>query len=65
MYFDTEMRASAGTVRHNLSYLFGVIKAPCDTQIRKILDPVEPSSLRPDFRALHSGVQRKRLSIDV
>ncbi len=56
--FDSEMRADAGTVRHNLSTLFGVSKAPCDTQMREILDPVDPALLRPAFRALHSTLQR-------
>ena len=58
LHFDTDMRADAGTVRHNLKTLFGVAQAPCDTQMRKILDPVDPSRLRPAFRALHSSLQR-------
>lgn len=58
LHFDTDMRADEGTVRHNLKTLFGVSQAPCDTQMRKILDPVDPSSLRPAFRALHSSLQR-------
>ena len=58
LHFDTDMRADAGTVRHNLKTLFGVTQAPCDTQMRKILDPVDPSKLRPAFRALHSSLQR-------
>ena len=58
LHFDTDMRADAGTVRHNLKTLFGVTQAPCDTQMREILDPVDPSRLRPAFRALHSSLQR-------
>lgn len=58
LQFDGDMRADAGTVRHNLRTLFGVNQAPCDTQMRDILDPVEPSALRPAFRALHSAFQR-------
>ncbi len=58
LQFDTEMRADAGTVRHNLSTLFGVTQAPCDSQMREILDPVDPAKLRPAFRALHSALQR-------
>jgi len=40
LHFDTDMRADAGTIRHNLKTLFGVSQAPCDTQMREILDPV-------------------------
>ena len=58
LHFDTDMRGYAGTVKHNLKTLFGVSQAPCDTQMREILDPVDPSSLRPAFRALHSSLQR-------
>ncbi len=58
LHFDSDMRADAGTVRHNLKTLFGVAQAPCDTQIREILDPVDPALLRPAFRALHSTLQR-------
>ena len=32
--------------------------APSDTQMRSILDPIEPGSSRPAFRALHSALQR-------
>ncbi len=52
------MRADAGTVPHNLRTLFGSSQAPCDTQMRDILDPVEPSELRPAFRTLHGAFQR-------
>lgn len=58
LQFDTEMRADAGTVRRNLRTLFGVTQAPGDSQMRDILDPVDPASLRPAFRALHSALQR-------
>ena len=58
LQFDTEMRADAGTVRHNLKTLFGVAQAPSDSHMRDILDPVDPSALRPAFRALHSALQR-------
>lgn len=58
LHFDTEMRGDEGTVRHNLGTLFGVTQAPSDTQMREILDPVDPSWLRPAFRALHSSLQR-------
>lgn len=38
--------------------LYGVSQAPRDLQMRSILDPAEPSVLRPAFfRALHSALQ--------
>jgi len=43
---------------HNLRTLYGVEQAPCDTQMREILDEVEPSSLRPAFKAVFSSLQR-------
>ena len=58
LQFDTAMRGDAGTARHNLRTLFGVTQAPCDSQMRDILDPVDPSTLRPAFRSLHSALQR-------
>ncbi len=57
LQFDKGVRED-DPVRHNLRTLFGVSKAPCDTQMRSLLDPIEPSLLRPAFRALHSAVQR-------
>jgi hypothetical protein len=44
---------SEPTIRHNLSKLYGVERAPCDTQIRAILDPVDPRRLDKCFLALH------------
>lgn len=38
LHFDTEMRGDEGSVRHNLSTLFGVTQTPSDTQMRKILN---------------------------
>lgn len=55
--FDEAYGAEA-TVRHNLKTLYGVEHAPCDTQLREILDPVDPAQLRPAFRAVHRELQR-------
>lgn len=49
-----------GVIRHNLKTLYGVERAPCDTQLRTILDPVDPAHLRPAFRAVHRQVQRHK-----
>jgi hypothetical protein len=45
--FDEERQEAS--VRHNLSSLYGVERAPCDTQLREILDPVDPRQLRPAY----------------
>lgn len=47
-------------LRHNLKTLYGVERAPCDTQLRTILDPVDPARLRPAFRAVHRALQRHK-----
>lgn len=49
-----------GVIRHNLKRLYGVERAPCDTQLRTILDAVDPAHLRPAFRALHRQLQRHK-----
>lgn len=45
-------------IQHNLGTLFGVNEVPSDSQLRTILDPVNPAQLRPAFRAVHSKLQR-------
>ncbi|MDX1487960.1 MAG: hypothetical protein R3268_07160 [Acidiferrobacterales bacterium] len=47
-------------IRHNLRTLYGVERAPCDTQLRTILDPVAPELLRGAFVAVHRRLQRQR-----
>jgi len=47
-------------IRGHLKRLYGVEHAPCDTQLRTRLDPVEPESLRGAFRAVHRQVQRHK-----
>jgi hypothetical protein len=47
-----------GVIRHNLKTLYGVERAPCDTQLRTILDAVDPHPLRSAFRAVHRHLQR-------
>ena len=43
--------------RHNLQTLYGIKQAPCDTQLRSILDGVNPHDLRPAYRAVHQELQ--------
>jgi hypothetical protein len=42
----------------NLHSVYGIADIPCDSQMRDILDAVEPSSLRPAFCSVFRQVQR-------
>src|SRR5262245_14633359 len=42
----------------NLQRVYGIGRVPCDTSMREILDPVEPESLRPAFKAVFRQLQR-------
>jgi Transposase DDE domain len=42
----------------NLQRLYGIEQVPCDTRMREILDPVDPESLRPLFKAVFGALQR-------
>ena len=54
--FDEERQEAS--VRHNLSRLYGVERALCDTQLREILDPVDPRQLQPAYKALFAQLPR-------
>ena len=45
------------TTRHNLKTLYGIDQAPCDTQMREILDPVDPMHIKPAFKKIISKIQ--------
>ncbi|MEZ5478632.1 MAG: hypothetical protein R3E95_14480 [Thiolinea sp.] len=45
--------------QHNLRQLYGIQQAPCDTQMRSILDQVEPYALRPAFVLVHQELQKQ------
>lgn len=45
---------------NNLKNLYGVKNIPCDTQMRKRLDELEPSMLRPTFKKLFAALQRQK-----
>jgi hypothetical protein len=47
-------------IRANLTNLYGVERAPSDSQMREILDPVAPEALRPAFRQIHRELQRQK-----
>ena len=44
-------------VKANLSSLFGIQRAPCDTQMRERLDELSPSALRPAFVNIHKKLK--------
>ena len=47
-------------VRANLRNLYGVIQAPCDTQLRTVLDEVSPDELRLPFISIHQRLQSQK-----
>src|SRR5947209_7503120 len=48
-------------VDHNLRSVFGLKAVPSDTQMREILDAVDPHRLRPAFRDVFRAVQRGKV----
>ena len=42
----------------NFRSIYGIQHVPCDTQMRTILDPVEPETLYPLFTEIFNRVQR-------
>ena len=42
----------------NLHTIYGIERAPCDTYMREILDPVFPERLRPLFQSVLRQLQR-------
>jgi hypothetical protein len=42
----------------NLHTIYGIARVPCDTHMRKILDPVSPKVLRPVFTSVFRQLQR-------
>jgi hypothetical protein len=42
----------------NLKTIYGIARAPCDSSMREILDPVSPASLRPSFTGVFRQLQR-------
>jgi hypothetical protein len=57
LQFDQQRKGSHR--RHNLTSLYGVANAPCDSQMRTVLDGVDPLQLRPVFRVIHQELQRQ------
>jgi hypothetical protein len=48
-------------VDHNLRSVFGLQAIPSDTQLRTILDDIDPTSLRPVFRDVFRQLQRGKV----
>jgi hypothetical protein len=42
----------------NLQRIYGIGQVACDTQLRTVLDPVDPELLRPNFRSVIAQLQR-------
>jgi hypothetical protein len=42
----------------NLRSIYGIEHVPCDSQLRTILDPIDPQSLRPCFTDVFRALQR-------
>ena len=55
--FDDERRNNA----FNLTALFGLQDIPCDTQMRTILDDVDPGHFRPAFTSVFRQLQRGKV----
>ena len=49
------------SIKANLKNLYGIKKAPCDTQMRQVLDPVSPNELRSAFTSIHRQLQRQKV----
>jgi len=63
LQFD-EMSHGNQTVMGNLRRLYHLSSVASDSQMRQILDPVEPCELRRAFRAVHSSAQRGKVLED-
>ena len=49
----------------NLQRLYGLEQVPCDTRMRESLDPIDPESLRPLFKAVFGALQRGKALEDM
>ena len=45
----------------NLKRIYGIERIPCDTQMREILDPLDPDLLRPCFSDVFRSLQRGKV----
>jgi hypothetical protein len=45
----------------NFRTIYGIHRVPCDSQMRDILDPLDPAELRPGFREIFRRLQRGKM----
>src|SRR5271154_3032816 len=45
----------------NFRAIYGINRVPCDSQMRAILDPVDPTNLRPPFLEIFRQLQRSKV----
>ena len=55
--FDEQRREAR--IRANLKSLYGVENAPCDTQLRAVLDRVDPQGMQSAFISIHQYLARQ------
>jgi len=58
---DFDNRCREPQTQHNLNTLYGIKKAPSDTQLRAVLDPVNPHDLRPATVTIIQELQRQNM----
>ena len=46
---------------HNFQFVFHIGEVPCDTQMREILDPIDPEQLRPAYRDLFAQLAQGKV----
>jgi hypothetical protein len=46
---------------HNLQFVFHIGGVPCDTQMREVLDPLDPEQLRPVFRDIFAQLAQGKV----
>lgn len=59
LQYDTQRHCPK--IKNNLSSLYQVSQAPCDTYLRERLDEVDPETLRPVFNRVLSELQRGKV----
>jgi hypothetical protein len=57
--YQQEMKRSKG--RSNAESLFEMVEIPSDSQIRVLLDPVDPENVRGIFRDVYNGLERGKV----
>ena len=65
LMFNKESRDSENEkTRKNLKSLYGLTQVPSDSQMREILDPIDPKNLTPAFREIHRQAEKKGIHQD-